>query len=89
LETDRRGYKYGTKEKATWQAGESPYLLDDQTLHSKILVKAKDKAGNEKIVEIPPKVKPFPWQVAVVILIEIGLIFYLIRKLKFKRKLKF
>ncbi len=35
-----------------WQRGESPYLLQDQTLQSLIQVKAVDKAGNERIEEI-------------------------------------
>lgn len=34
-----------------WEVSESPYLIKDQSLRSKILVKAIDKSGNLKIVE--------------------------------------
>ncbi len=38
-----------------WVFADSPYVLRDQKLHSKIMVKAIDKNGNERIVEyIPP-----------------------------------
>ena len=41
---------YQVKEgKKPWKKAKSPYLLEDQTLSSKILVKAVDKAGNERI----------------------------------------
>ena len=36
---------------------ESPYLLKDQTLKSKIYVKATDRNGNERIVELPAQNK--------------------------------
>ncbi len=35
-----------------WKIGSSPYLLEDQSLKSEILVKAVDKAGNERVVEV-------------------------------------
>ncbi len=40
---------------------ESPYVLKDQSLKSPIFVKAIDKAGNEKIVQLKPELvkKPF------------------------------
>lgn len=45
---------YEIKEGASeWVRGESPYLLLDQSLRSKIEVKAVDRAGNIKIAEIP------------------------------------
>jgi len=39
----------------------SPYVLEDQTLRSKIVVKAVDKAGNERIAEFVPPKKPVPY----------------------------
>ncbi|OGF25023.1 hypothetical protein A2331_00540 [Candidatus Falkowbacteria bacterium RIFOXYB2_FULL_34_18] len=45
-----------------WKKAKIPYLLEDQTLQSIIRVKARDKAGNERIVEYIPdadrKVEP-------------------------------
>lgn len=44
---------YEIKEgKKDWKPGNSPYLLEDQSLKEKVLVKAVDKAGNERIVEL-------------------------------------
>jgi hypothetical protein len=40
-----------------WTKAESPYLLKDQKLKSYIYLKAVDKAKNERIVVIPPRVK--------------------------------
>jgi len=37
-----------------WVEAESPYVLKDQELHSYIYVKAVDKAGNERVVMLPP-----------------------------------
>lgn len=42
-----------------WEKAESPYLLKDQKLRSYIFVKAIDKAGNERVVELQPK-NPVP-----------------------------
>jgi hypothetical protein len=39
---------------ADWQKAESPYLLKDQKFNSYIYVKAVDKAGNVRIVEVAP-----------------------------------
>lgn len=55
--------KEGKKE---WKKGESPYLLEDQTLRSIIRVKAVDKAGNERIAEYLPAKKPFPWWLIII-----------------------
>jgi len=38
-----------------FKSAESPYLLEDQTLGGKIMVKAVDKAGNERTVEYLPE----------------------------------
>ncbi len=81
-----------------FKIAQSPYVLEDQTLQSKILVKAVDKAGNERIVEFIPKAykylppeeevpvgKPYPWQtiiIIVVIIIGIGLVWIIIRKMR-------
>ena len=41
--------------------GDSPYLLKDQKLRSIIRVKAIDKAGNERIIEMPATYPPLPF----------------------------
>ncbi len=46
--------------KNEWQPAQSPYLLKDQDLRSYVYVKARDKAGNERVEEIIPK-NPRPW----------------------------
>ena len=43
-----------------WMRVESPYILHDQELRSYILVKAVDKAGNERVISISPK-NPLAW----------------------------
>ena len=43
-----------------WIEADSPYLLKDQELKSYIYVKAVDKAGNERIVTLPPQ-NPLEW----------------------------
>ena len=43
-----------------WRVAENPYVLQDQELRSFVFVKAVDKAGNERIVEINPQ-NPFGW----------------------------
>lgn len=40
---------------------QSPYLLQDQSLKNLIKVKAIDKAGNERIIELMPSVSPAPF----------------------------
>jgi len=84
LEADKRGYQRGTTRKAEWKVGESPYLLEDQSLRSVIKVKAVDKAGNERIEEIVPPYK-VTWKdvlVIILILIGAGVIYWIIRKIK-------
>lgn len=73
-------------ENGTWKVGGSPYLLGDQSLQSKILVKAVDKAGNERIAEILPLKKSFPYWIIILISIGIGVIWWLIRAMKRKAK---
>lgn len=76
---------YEVKEgKRNWKMAESPYLLEDQDLKDKILVKAVDKAGNERIAEWKPLKKPFPYWIIIVILVGAGVIWWIIKKLKIK-----
>ena len=59
LETDP--WKFGFfsffngERRAFWTRAESPYVLQDQNLRSKILVKAVDKIGNEQIAMLEPE----------------------------------
>lgn len=55
---------------------ESPYLLKDQSLRNLIKVKAVDKAGNERIVELMPSASsvPFYMNVLVWIVVILGFI---------------
>ena len=80
---------YEVKEgKHDFQRAESPYLLEDQSLRSKISVRAVDKAGNERIAEIIPPFK-VSWKDIVIllaILIGIGVILWIISKIKESRK---
>ncbi|KKS85295.1 MAG: hypothetical protein UV60_C0009G0016 [Parcubacteria group bacterium GW2011_GWA2_43_11] len=61
LETDpdRFGFLTWTSRESYWLIASSPYELRDQNLHSKILVKAVDKNGNERIVTYTPPMSPF------------------------------
>ena len=45
---------------AKWRAVESPYVVSDQNLQSRILIKAIDGVGNERIAEVAPINSP-PW----------------------------
>ncbi len=63
----------------------SPYILADQSLKSKIFVKAVDKAGNEKTVEFK-NIKVFysqPWFITLVLIV---IIYFIWRKKKTKNK---
>lgn len=72
-----------------WTPVESPYLLKDQSLKSYIYIKAVDKAGNARIVYLPPTV---PWYkkwfvdiiFGVIIIGVIILVRWLLKKLKIK-----
>lgn len=86
---------YEIKEgKKPWKRVQSPYLLEDQNLSSRILVKAVDKAGNERISELLPLFpkKPFYrtpqfWLILIFGLLISGSIIILLSK-KFKKYLK-
>lgn len=72
-----------------WKKEKSPYLLEDQTLRSIIKVKAIDKAGNERIVWIKPleeAKKPLFYWLIILILIGIGVIWWIVKKLKTKNQ---
>ena len=68
-----------------WQLAQSPYLLKDQALKNKILVKAVDKAGNETIsqAEIPQK---FPYWTLILLIPATLLAALIIKKKRGKRK---
>lgn len=82
---------YEVKEgKKPWKKAQSPYLLEDQNLTSKILVKAVDKAGNERISELPPLFPKKPyyrtpqfWLILIFALLILGsIVIRLSKKLK-------
>jgi hypothetical protein len=78
---------YEIKEGAgDWERGVSPYLLKDQTLINKILVKAVDKAKNERISEAMPQENRL---LIPIILIAAGsVILFLMAYRKFKKKIR-
>jgi hypothetical protein len=92
LEADAAGNVAGTFNKAAWKTAQSPYVLEDQKLHSIITVKAIDKASNERIFEYtPPGYSPIqphkPLNIALIavvaaisLLLVIILAFFLIRR---------
>ena len=76
-----------------WKKGESPYLLEDQDLQSVIKVKAIDKAGNERIVEINSsgdlvlkEKKILLWHILILIILALIVIFWIFKKLQKKKK---
>jgi GxxExxY protein len=83
-ESTRKRTRIDTKD---WTQAESPYVLKDQKLRSYIYVKAVDKAGNERVVILPPK---YPlkwyeeWESWVIIVLLVALIFYVVRKVLWK-----
>jgi hypothetical protein len=62
LETNpwKFGFFTGDNRKSYWTVAESPYFLKDQNLRSKIMVKAIDKMGNERIAEYNPNTSFIP-----------------------------
>jgi len=62
------------KKNLVWRKASSPYLLADQSLKSKILIKAVDKAGNERIAKVVPPNKTVYWQAGVLLLILVILV---------------
>lgn len=77
------------KAKDNWVAGNSPYLLKDQSLRSKIKVKVYDLAGNEIISEYSPESQEqtvYENQILAfcftVLLLAIGLLVWKLKKTK-------
>lgn len=62
----------------------SPYLLEDQSLGKEIIVRAYDKAGNERIAEIIPLEKPFPYLIIILVLVGATIIWWIVRKIRMK-----
>ena len=50
----RLGLVYGKNEKAIWKSVVSPYVLTDQTLQSRVIVRAIDNAGNVEEAILAP-----------------------------------
>ncbi len=77
----------GIAQKGEWQKKESPCLLTDQSLRSIIKVKAVDKAGNERVVEIVPPYRPTGKDVIFLIsLLAAGILAWLFLKRIRRRK---
>ena len=69
-----------------WKAEDSPYPLENQDLKEKILVKAVDKAGNERIEEFsPPKSNLFYLELLSLLIIIFCIIYFLFKKFKSKK----
>jgi hypothetical protein len=71
-----------------WVVATSPYRLSDQTLHSRVRVKAVDVAGNYIIEEIAakPGFRKSLFLIPAAVLILIVIIFLVLRKLLLKKK---
>ena len=70
---------YEVKEgKRDFKKAGSPYSLEDQSLQSTILVKAVDKAGNERISEIIPPAKLFFYWMALITIICLVIISWIV-----------
>jgi hypothetical protein len=90
--SEKRKYRIGNWEfgigKPKWVKTESPYILNDQELRSDIYVKAKDRAGNERIetIEARQPLKwyefPFVWSIIIISagVFILGAIFFIRRK---------
>jgi len=79
---------FGTAKVSGWEVNKSPYLIKDQTLGSLVKVKAVDRAGNERIAEILPLKKPFPYQVLIIAVLGLLIIGWLTKRLVFNPKRK-
>jgi len=70
--------------KKDFKKASSPYLLEDQALGKKIIVRAYDKAGNYREAEIKPSYK-ITWKdglYLILILVGIGAIWWILKKTK-------
>lgn len=94
LETDpdRFGFLTWVPHEAYWVRAKSPYVLRDQKLHSKIMVKAIDKNGNERVAVYTPPMSPLVEltrlsilvPLVIVIITLILLAFFIYRKTRIK-----
>ncbi|MFH1656963.1 MAG: cohesin domain-containing protein [bacterium] len=80
----------GIAQSGTWQKAESPYLLTDQSLRSIIKVRAVDKAGNERIVEIISPYKPTVRDILLLIsLFAVGILIWIfVRRIRRRKQNK-
>lgn len=69
-----------TNKVSEWMRTESPYLLKDQSLKSEIMVKAVDKAGNERIEKLNPQNKAYYLVILILLIVFSGIIFLIIKK---------
>jgi hypothetical protein len=73
-----------------WKIAESPYILQDQSLHSFIYIKAVDLSGNGRIESVGPRYHTEwykIWWIWFIVIILIIVIIYLIQKFILKGKI--
>lgn len=68
------GFDIITNRQIHWREVKSPYMLRDQSLSSKVLVKAIDEAGNERIATFEPIGKT-PLKIVLIEMLQILVIF--------------
>jgi hypothetical protein len=68
----------------SFKKAESPYVLEDQSLRSYVVVKAVDKAGNERVEILPPQRFLLYEEILIFIICLIILIILVIFVIKFK-----
>lgn len=51
----------GSIEAGNWKVASSPYVLEDQALHSYVYITAIDRQGNERIIKVFPKYPQSWW----------------------------
>ncbi len=77
----------GALDAGRWKRAQSPYLLEDQDLHSYIYIVAVDRQGNERMIRVNPRRPLGWWQLhqkdlvtgGVVVLIIFGSSWYVLR----------
>lgn len=79
---------YEVKEEGSesFSRAESPYLLKNQRLDAKILVKAIDKAGNERVAEVPAQ-NLASWKQIAILLFLMALAIFVFRKKIWKKNI--
>ena len=77
-----RGYEVREGFWSFYKKGQSPYLLEDQSLKKRIYVKAIDMDGNERVVVINKSFNYFNllYAIIIVMILKIGAKFYLRKK---------